>query len=107
MALAAGRLNKRVTLQTLSTTGDGGGGSVETWADTATVWASVEPLRGSERFEAQQTASRLSHKVTIRHRAVTPQQRVKFGTRYFKIEAVINPKERGELLELLCEEEYI
>lgn len=107
MALRAGSLTKRVVIQTLTRTSDGGGGSTEDWADTVTVWARVEPLTGTERFQAQQVASSLSHRITIRNRTVTPQQRVKFGTRILRINAVIDPAERGEFLELMCEEEHI
>lgn len=107
MVLRAGDLNKRIVLQTTTRTTDGGGGFTEVWADTVTVWANVEPLNGAERFEAQQVAASLSHRVTIRHRTVTPQQRVKYGTRIFRIQAVVNPHEGREMLQLLCEEEDI
>lgn len=108
MALMAGRLNKRVILQTVSNAADGGGGVTETWADTATLWAHIEELSGDEGFEAQQVASRLSHRVTLRYRTnVTPQQRLKYGSRILRINAVINPGQRNERLELLCAEEDI
>lgn len=107
MALMAGRLNKRVILQTVSNATDGGGGVTETWADTVTLWAQIEELSGSESYEAQQVASRLTHKVTIRYRDVNPQQRLKYGTRILQIRGKINPGQRNESLELLCEEEDI
>ena len=108
MALRAGTLNKRVILQTVTQTTDGGGGFTDAWADTATLWANVEELTGSEGFEAQQTASSLSHRVTIRYRtSVTPVQRIKYGTRVLTINAVLNPGQRNEMLELMCSEEDI
>lgn len=108
MALRAGRLNKRVILQTVSNAADGRGGVTETWADTATLWAHVEEIAGSERYEANQIASNLTHRVTIRYRtAVIPQQRVKYGTRILKIVSVVNPDQRNEMLELMCSEEDI
>lgn len=107
MGLHAGKLSKRVTIQTHTDVPDGGGGTVKDWIDTVTVWARVEPLDGSERFQAQQVTSSLSHRVTIRHRSVTPQQRIKFGSRILRINAVVNPNERGEMLQILCEEENI
>lgn len=108
MAIRAGTLNKRVILQTVSRASNGGGGFTPTWADTATLWAEIEELSGSEGFEAQQVASKLSHKVTIRYRSgVTPQQRLKYGSRILQIRAVLNPGQRNERLELLCEEEDI
>lgn len=83
--------------------GDGGGGSTETWADAVTVWARVEALAGQEAWQAMQVAASLSHRVTIRKRAVTAQQRVKYGTNILLIRSV-RPDERDEYRELLCEQ---
>lgn len=108
MALRAGTLNKRVILQTVSRVSNGGGGFTPTWADTTTLWAHLDELSGSEAFEAQQIASKVTHRVTIRYRtSVTPQQRLKYGTRILKIESVRNPDQRNEMLELMCSEEDI
>lgn len=108
MALRAGTLNKRVVLQTTTNTADTGGGVTQVWADTATLWAEIDELAGREGFEAQQIASRLTHKVTIRYRtSVVPTQRLKYGTRILKIEAIVNPGQRNERLELMCAEEDI
>lgn len=100
-----GKLRHRVTLQELVKTDDGYGGIVETWQDVATVWAAIEPLRGNERYTAQQVQSELTHKVTIRYRAgIKPQMRILYGNRVFDIEAVIDVDERHRWLELLCSE---
>ena len=105
VALRAATLRHRVVLQSAADTADGGGGGATVWSDTATLWASIEPLKGTERLTAQQLESRLTHRVRLRHRSdVTTAMRVKFGTRIFNIRAVINPDERDRLLELLCEE---
>lgn len=105
MGLAAGRLDKRVTLQSATTARDGHGQPLETWSDIATVWAAIDPIRGREYFAAQQFAAETTHKVTIRHRSgISPKNRVLFGSRVFRIESVINPHERGERLELMCVE---
>lgn len=106
MALRAGDLRERVTLQTATLTTDGGGGSTETWADVVTVWARVEPLTGREGFEAMQIASSMSHRVTIRQRSVTPQQRVKWGSKILLITAV-RPDETNESVQLLCREDDV
>lgn len=106
MSIRAGSLNRRVTIQTVTRTLDAGGGATEAWADTATVWARVEALTGSEALQAMQVAAGLSHRVTIRKRAVTPQQRVKYGTDILLIRAV-RPDEHDEYRELLCDQVYI
>lgn len=92
-----------MTIQTLTLTTDAGGGSAETWANTATVWARVEALSGREAWQAMQVAASLSHRVTIRKRAVTAQQRVKHGDDILLIRAV-RPDERDEYRELLCDQ---
>jgi len=101
-----GQLRHRVTLQQAVEQDDGYGGRTVTWQDVATVWAAVEPLRGDERYRAQQVRAQLSHRVTIRYRpGVRPGMRVVYGGRLLAITAVIDPEERHERLELLCEEE--
>ena len=103
--MRAATLRHRVVLQSAADTADGGGGAATAWSDVATLWASIEPLKGTERLTAQQLISPLSHRVRLRHRdGVTTTMRLKFGARTFNIRAVINPDERNRLLELHCEE---
>ena len=106
MTINPGNLRHRVTFQSLTTADDGYGGTVETWGDTATVWASVEPLSGFERIQAMQVSPRLSHRVVMRYRAdVDAGDRLSYDGRVFDITAVIDEDERHRELTLLCEEE--
>lgn len=109
MSLAAGKLNKRVVLQTFTSVSDGGGGTVDTWADTATMWAAIRPLSGTERFQAQQVSANLTNEVEIRYRAgVNAQQRFKYGARFFYIvQPPMNEGERNERLVCVCEERNV
>lgn len=101
----AGKLRHRATIQQLVNTDDGAGGSIETWQNVATVWAAIEPLRGNERYTAQQVQSTLTHKVTIRYReGIKPQMRLTYKGRIFDIESVIDIEERHRWLELFCSE---
>lgn len=108
--LRAGQLNKRVTLEALTRTSDGGGGYTEAWGELGgpgrgKVWARVNALSGSEGYRAQQVQASLSHEVEIRYRPdVTARARVSYGGRYLYVTAVLNPEERNERLRLLCEE---
>ena len=80
-------------------------GYADSWADTATVWARIEPLSGRERLAAQRIEDTVTHRVTIRYRSgVSARQRIAFGVRVFNIRAVLDVDERNEWLELLCEE---
>jgi len=105
MAIMAGTLRHRVTIQQLTISQDAYGGIIETWADLRTVWAEVSPLSGREFWEAQQINSQIEGKIVVRYMAgVKPDMRVMFGSRYLYIEAVINPKEKRELLHLYYRE---
>jgi SPP1 family predicted phage head-tail adaptor len=100
-----GELRQRVILQKKEITEDELKQQYETWMDTATVWASVEPLSGREYFAAGQVNSEISVKVTIRYRKdVTPDMRVVFGGKVYETLSVINLKERCETLVMMCRE---
>lgn len=107
--VAAGKLTKRVILQSFTSVSDGGGGTVDTWADTATLWAAIRPLSGTERFQAQQVSANLTSEVEIRYRTgVNAQQRFKYGSRYFYIvQPPMNEGERNERLVCICEERNV
>lgn len=109
MALQAGKLNKRVILQTKTSVPDGYGGGAESWADTVTLWAAIRPLEGQERFQAQQVSAKLTNEVEIRYRTgVVAQQRFKYGERLFYIvQPPIDRDEKHEGLVCLCEERNI
>jgi SPP1 family predicted phage head-tail adaptor len=107
MAMMAGKLDKRITLQSQTETADGGGGFTVVWTDEITVWASISSpgARDIERLQAMKQQSEISHKVIIRYReGVSTAWRVKFGTRYFNIAAITNPEEKNESLEMMCNE---
>jgi len=104
--MQAGKLRHQVDLQSRTLTADAYGGQIEHWSTFATdIWASIEPLTGSEQWRAQQAQSSTTHKVMIRYLAgVTTTMRVKFGMRYLNIGSIINEGEKGDSLELMCTE---
>lgn len=106
MGLRAGRLNKRVTIQQVTRTADGGGGYTEAWGTLATMWARVTPTDGLERFEGQQTQGTLRYEVEIRHRTdVTSAMRLSYDSRsLYIIQPPFSPDEKRESLVLICEE---
>lgn len=100
-----GNLRHRITLQKPVIIRDSIGQELEGWQDVATVWASIEPLSGKEYFNAQQTNSEVSTKITIRYlESVTPFMRVFFQKHTYNILSVINFEERNIYLQLLCSE---
>ncbi len=91
----------RVILQNVAFTSDGQGGQTETWTDTATIWAKIEPLKAWERMQAMQMQSPVTHKITIRYRSdVTSKSRIKFNDRIMWVKEVINKNEANTYLEL-------
>lgn len=104
--LRAAELNKRVTIQQTTVTQDSDSGEeTDSWGTFATRWAKVEPLTGKERWAAQQVNPEVTSRVTIRYTSgVTAKMRVLYGSRVLQIDAVLNPLERNEAMELLCTE---
>ena len=106
--MQAGRLRNRITIQQRATTQDSAGEPSNTWTTFATVWASVEPIRGREFFEAQKTSSSVTNRIIIRYSStvasVAPKMRVNFGSKYYDIEAVLNLEERDKEIHLMCAE---
>lgn len=105
--MRAGTLRHRVTIQQNTPTQDAFGEPIESWSTYATVWAAVEPLTGNERFVpvGAQVQATVSTRIRIRYRdGVTNQMRVLWGSRIYRIEAVLNLEERDREIHLLCEE---
>lgn len=77
VALNAGTLRHRITLQSPPTARDALGQPSGTWVDEATVWADARPLSSRERFAAGQINSEVSVRIRIRWRdGVLPSWRV-------------------------------
>jgi SPP1 family predicted phage head-tail adaptor len=87
--MKAGRLDRRVTLQTCTISQEADGGVLRTYQDLATVWASVAPEKGQETFSDDQPLARQSVVFTIRYRAgVLPKGRVQYQGRFYNIRDV-------------------
>jgi len=109
LVIRAGKLSKRITIQTPTETADSYGEPDLSWSSYHECWASIEPVSGRELVASQQTQAMVSHLVRIRYKAgVTPRMRVKYmkdGTaRYFGIGSVVNVDERNEEMQLACSE---
>lgn len=115
--LKAGQLRKRVRLQQIPpnvTNPDAYNAPdlINSWADVATIWASIEPLTGRELAWAEVAlVGDVTHKVTIRYfSGVNAKMRFAYldphtnKLRYFNIEFVRNPEERNRRLECICHE---
>jgi SPP1 family predicted phage head-tail adaptor len=104
--MRAGLLRELVTVQQRISTQDPYGQAVDAWSEVAKTWASVQPLRGNERFTAAQTKAAIDTKVTMRFRndVMPGRNRILFGARVLDVESVINIDERDRTIEILCKE---
>ena len=103
--MRAGKLRHKVTIQDYTESQNSYGEMTKTWSDYATVWASIEPVRGREFWESQQINAEVTAKITIRHLyGINPKMRVKHDNRIFEIISVINPEERNVELQLMVKE---
>lgn len=100
-----GHYRHRITLQARTITRSATGMEVITWTDLATVWGSVEDLRGREFFTAQKENSEVTTRIRIRYRAgLRPDMRAVFGSRAFDVLAVLDTTGRFREIELMCRE---
>lgn len=98
-------LNHRITIQRQGSGQSATGQPNGTWADTATVWAAVEPISGREYFNASGERAEVTHKIKLRAGVtVAPKDRALFGTRTFNIRSVLDFEERGRYLQLMVTE---
>ena len=105
MTMIAGKLRHRVQIQEPTTIDDPtSGGSYETWATVATVWAQVTPARGREFWDIRKSNSEVEGRVTMRHRELDPTKRLLHKGRPLEILFITNREERGEMLEVFYKE---
>ena len=107
--MEAGKLRHQVKLQRVTVAADSHGDQTKTWADLATVRASIEPLSGREFLQASQVMSDITVRIRVRGRSditLTPKDRVLYGTRTFDIRHVIDWGDRGTDWQLLCTERF-
>lgn len=105
-----GRFDKRITLQSRSSTLDSYGQEINSWSDVAIVWANIKPVSGRERLKAMQVDSILSHTVAVRYNAtfMPPRTvdawRIVYNNRYFNIIAAMDLNEERKYIIFDCTE---
>ena len=105
--MRAGRLRERVVIQE-STGGNpsASGERTDTWSTVMTRWAELIPQGGREFMAAQQVRNEMTHLVRMRYEStITPDMRLKLGSRYLYIIGIENVRERERELRLSCVEE--
>lgn len=103
--MQAAKLNTRLSLQLQSTTQDGAGQPIKTWAEVAKLWADVRYQRGLESIRAGANTSASKVSIRIRHRAgVTAAMRLVHDTdgTVYNIQSTL-PGPRNRYIDLVCE----
>lgn len=103
--MITGKLRHKVEVLRATETRGTAGSAVPTWARLSYRWCEIQPLTGREYFYAQQVSSDITHKVTMRYyEGLTPNDRLKYGTRVFEIDSVKHVYETGKETVLMCKE---
>lgn len=100
-----GDLRHQIVIQSKDLRQDSFGAETPNWSTFATVWASVEPLRGGEYLEARHVQAEVDVRFRIRYRVgILPSMRISYDGRYFDIISVIHVKEQGREIQLMAKE---
>ena len=90
--MIAGPLDRRITIERWGAKTNEFGEDVPEWLHVATVWASAEDIRDSERNRAQQVGSDVTTRFRVRWRysieQLNPKDRLHYGGRVFNIVAI-------------------
>ena len=103
--LAAGRLNRRITIRRATQAQDDKGGYIESWMTVASVWAEVLGIDGREAVIAQALQGVSYFKITVRWRPgiQASDQILLDDGRTLNIRSVADPTGRRVMLVLLAD----
>lgn len=100
--MQAGRLRRRIVIKQPVEARNGFGDVITTWSTVATVWGSVEPLRGREYMLGQQVQAETTVRIRMRYRSdVLPSWRVVEGAHVYDIKDIVYDPRRREM-DLMC-----
>jgi SPP1 family predicted phage head-tail adaptor len=105
--MQSGKLRKRIAVLDKQVSRAANGEEKIAWFVFLRAWASIEPLRGREYLEARQVQADVDTRMRLRHQPgkdILPRMRVSHNGRTFEIESVINVREIGAEINLMCSE---
>jgi len=106
--IAAGTLRNRITIQRQIEAQASDGSLTPTWQSDYTVWASIKPSDGREKFDGQQVTAEVTHEIRIRAPSkpipINSKHRVVFKDRIFHVSSIVNVDEMSVELILMCVE---
>lgn len=111
--MSAPRLNRALALEEASRVADGAGGYATSWFALGTLWAEVKPGTGRERAGEFVTLATVPYRITVRAAPPgspsrpRPEQRLRDGSRIFRILAVSEADAAGRYLACFAHEEVV
>lgn len=106
--MRAGSLRHYIDIQQKATqASDGMSAAGKAWstAPVLSAWADIKPLRGEKLALFAQAQGEVTHEISLRFSTiVTVDMRVRYRSRVFSINSVINVNERNRELLLMCKE---
>ena len=103
-----GRLNKRITILKKVDTINALNQKSKSYQTVATVWASVAPVRGTERYELQKLHEEVTYRVYMRYLSgIRADMYIQYGDMTFEIQSVIDVDLEHKMLEIDCVENVI
>jgi len=101
----AGKLNRRIVIQSQTATQDAAGQPLpDTWTTFTTVWAHIKFNSGYESIKGEAVASIARSSMRIRYREdITNKMRVTHNGITYEIKAVMPDEAKREFVDLACE----
>ena len=100
--MEAGKLDKRITIQSPVFTTDSRGQAVTSFVNLATVWANVEETGSSEAEQTNRMQGTRNYAITIRYMAnLTAKNRIVYGTNNLEITS-LTTKGRNQYIEIIA-----
>ncbi|MBP8295221.1 MAG: phage head closure protein [Burkholderiales bacterium] len=93
-----------MTLEQRAQAADGGVGITTTFAAVAHVWAKIEATKGSIYAAGVQVVEAPTHRIVIRHRAMTDFDHVSLGEQRWRARDVRDPDGTRKWIEIMAEE---
>jgi SPP1 family predicted phage head-tail adaptor len=111
MALKAGQLNRRIQIQSQSTSQDSFGQPVTTWTTVLCTWARIDIQQSALIYSTAEFMSKVTYRITIRWQptvVIAANQRVVYKdaitTHTYEIQAVLNTKAANKEIVLMAYE---
>jgi SPP1 family predicted phage head-tail adaptor len=87
--MQAGKLDRKIVIQSLSVTQNASGEAVESYSIFATIWANVQQTAGREQFRAERENAQVDTIFKIRYVAnLLPTMRISYDSKYYDISEI-------------------